>query len=303
MAHFLACSGGGDRGIVLLGMIKELNKHSILKYNEMAGISAGSLVCALLSMSNNYEDDLDKKINLLLDKNFKVTGLWTTYFNTLDAYLFHQSIYTSKPLKNLIDKNFDKTKIKTPFKVGVYNKTLAAYESAEPTTDTILASASIPIVLPSVKINNYDYEDGGMRHLIPVPEIKDWIKRTAGPKHIDLLMCFPVSNKETFMKMLVPQNSSGIVNIALRSLADITLSTMSSDLNDISDMMNITYEQLIQKPCNTFTYKDVTLRILSPYYGWYSGFEHMTPENSLKLLNSGMDTVRSYLSEVEGKKC
>ena len=112
---FLACSGGGDRGIVFLGMVKQLYEEFNVKYDEMAGISAGALVCSLLSMTKNYKEDLDKKIDILLDKKFSVTQPWSYYLNVVDAYFFHQSIYNSKPLKDLIEQNFDADKIKIPF--------------------------------------------------------------------------------------------------------------------------------------------------------------------------------------------
>jgi len=295
---FLACSGGGDRGIVLLGMIKQLNATKKIKYDKMAGISSGALVCSLLSVLDNYEHSLDKQINLMLDEKFQVTKPWSSYFNAIDAYMFHESIYDSKPLRDLIHQHFDSKEIKVPFTVGAYNKTLATYETLQPTQDTILASASLPIVLPSVKINNYDYEDGGMRHLIPVREIKEWVKHTDGTKVIDVLMCFPINNKEIFMKMLIPHDASGIIRVAKRSLADIMLSTMTNDLMDLSRMMNVSFEEIIQKPCNTFQNGDITLNLYSPYYGWHSDFVHMSRENSQKLLESGRDTIKTYLSEV-----
>lgn len=294
---FLACSGGGDRGIVLLGMIKELNAKKKLSYDKMAGISTGALVCALVSTLDNFDHSLDKKINMFMDDTFQCVDPWTSYFNVVDAYMFHESIYSSKPLKNAINNNFDIKDIKIPFTVGAYNKTLANYETLEPTSETILASASLPVVLPSVKINNYDYEDGGMRHLIPVREIKTFIKETEGPKHIDLLMCFPINNKEIFMKMLVPQNVNGLLKVAKRSLADAMLTVMDSDLNELCNIMNVSYDQMVQKPCNTFTNDKITLRILSPYYGWHSDFIHMTKENSKRLLESGRDTIKTYLSD------
>ena len=295
---FLACSGGGDRGIVLLGMIKQLNEKEPTKYDKMAGISTGALVCALISTLDNFDHSLDKQITMFMDDHFQIVDPWTSYFNVVDAYMFHDSIYSSKPLKTAIDKHFHSNDVKVPFTVGAYNKTLANYEILEPTNDTILASASLPVLLPSVKINNYDYEDGGMRHLIPVKEIKQFIKETKGPKHVDVLMCFPINNKEIFMKMLIPQNVNGLLKVAKRSLADAMLTVMDSDLNELCNIMNVTYDQMIQKPCNTFKNEDITLRILSPYYGWHSDFVHMTKDNSKRLLESGRDTVKTYLSDV-----
>ena len=43
--------------------------------------------------------------------------------------------------------------------------------------NAILASTSVPIVYPPIKIGNSHYQDGGMRHIIPVPEIFEFIEK------------------------------------------------------------------------------------------------------------------------------
>lgn len=317
--RFLACSGGGDRGIVLLGMVKQLaisNGVEAVKYDMMAGISSGSLITSLLSTIdvNNFFKEIDEKVSICTDPNFQVVSGWTVgeVINLIDAIMFHQSIYNSTPLKNMIDKHFSLNRMKIPFVVGAYNKTLSQYETLNPTPETVLASCSLPIILPHVSIEKvidnkkvkHDYEDGAVKHIIPVDEIKAFVGQSEKKCHIDVLVCFPINNTETFYKMLVPENGNTLLRAARRSLADVMLNVFSNDLNNLAQMMNVPYEKFIEHPYNEFIHNNISLQIISPEYGWHSNFLHMNRDNSLKLFQSGMDTVNKFMktkSEINKK--
>ena len=315
MRKFLACSGGGDRGIVLLGMIKELAKQKgipAVKYDMMAGISCGSLVTCLMSMldHNNFFKELDDRVNIFCDPQFKVVDGWVygQVLNIIDAFVFHESIYTSEPLKKLIDKHFDLKTMKTPFVVGAYNKTLSKYETLPPTHETVLASCSLPIILPHVTIEKISpetnqlvkhvYEDGAVKHMIPVQEIKSFVKDSNEPIHIDVLVCFPINDTNMFYKMLVPENGNQLIRASRRSLADVMLNVLQTDLGSIASFMDIHVDELMAKPCNIFKKDNITLQIISPDYGWQSSFTNMNKENSMKLFHSGEDTVKHFFSKV-----
>ena len=52
MKRFLACSGGGDKGIIMVGMLLELYKSKgkeFVAWDEMAGISVGGILVAYIS--------------------------------------------------------------------------------------------------------------------------------------------------------------------------------------------------------------------------------------------------------------
>ena len=63
MKKLLALSGGGDRGAVLVGMLhgvyRALGKDAV-KWDQIAGISAGAIVGALVSQTTPY--DFDKRM-------------------------------------------------------------------------------------------------------------------------------------------------------------------------------------------------------------------------------------------------
>ena len=185
--------------------------------------------------------------------------------------------------------------------MGAYNKTLCRYETfhsgdEESMENAILASAAVPVILPSVKIDSYKYEDGGMRHMLPIVEIEKWVAKTEGPKHVDVIMCFPVNNYELFMKMCVPTTGYPIINNAVRTMSDVMLQQMENDLKRIAKLVNKSYEEITKSNCGEWTYNNLTVRVLSPADGEFTSFIHMNPKSSMKLFESGARAVRDYLT-------
>jgi len=306
MSRFLACSGGGDRGIIQLGMLVELyrdcGKESI-NYNEMAGISAGSFTCAFLSQltPDTFYTEIEKLINSFLDGSIKVIQPWVwggPIINFIAAVFYHSSVYSNSKMKHLLQKWYDPSKVKIPFSVGTYNKTLAQYESfsshCHDMRQICLASSAIPVVFPEIKIGKYMYQDGGMRHMIPVPEIKEWISRTKGKKHVDVLACFPIHDVKLFTQMTTPIFRFPIINEATQMVSDLMLEQLQNDLYELSKIVGRPVQQLTQNPCCEFTKGDVTIRILSPSSGHYHSLTAMNAERNNKLLLQGESIVKRF---------
>ena len=309
MKTFLALSGGGDRGCVLVGMLDELHEmkgEQEIGWEEVAGISAGALVSAMVAQTTakTFRNMILNLKKIFLSGGFHVVEPWIyggQVLNMMDALLFHESIFQNSAMLKLINENFQTKNIERKFSVGVYNKTLCRYETFESNeeknmTNAILASASVPVILPSVNIDSYLYEDGGMRHLLPINEIENWVNKTQGKKHIDVLMCFPINNYETFMKMCVPETGYSIINNAMRTMSDVMLQTMENDLVRLGKLVNKNYEEVTKSNCSEFSHNDLTIRILSPEDGEYTSFIHMSPKSSMKLFQSGAKAVRDYLT-------
>lgn len=308
MKSFLALSGGGDRGCVLVGILDELHEMKgelEIQWEECAGISAGALTAAMVSQTTNetFRDTINLLKQIFLEGGFHVVDAWVyggAVINMVDALLWHESVFQNTPMKNLIYQHFKQENVKRPLSVGAYNKTLCRYESFNSSndkmSDAILASAAVPVILPSVTIDSYAYEDGGMRHMFPIEEIEAWVKNTKGPKHVDVVMCFPVNNYELFMKMCVPKTGYAIINTAVRTMSDVMLQMMENDLRRLSKLVHKTYDEVTENNCGEFTYKDLTIRILSPADGEFTSFIHMNPKSSMKLFESGARAVRDYLT-------
>lgn len=301
MKRYLALSGGGDKGLLLMGMMYQLSRHNIenVKYDEMSGISTGGLVAAITSSidRNNFSSEMLKKKEIFMDPNFQVVEpwAWSSVLNIIDAYFFHNSIYNNEPLKRLLNVHYDPKKSKIPFTVGAYNKTKSRYETLQPTHDAVIATSALPVVLPSVSINGCVYEDGGMKHLIPVNEIKEWLK-LPGEKHIDVLCCFPINNSDKFKSMIIPHDAVGFTKTLRQSLADIMYTVMQNDLKVIAEAMNVSTDTFATSNVVEMKHRDSSLRLISPQNGWYSNFTHMTPMNSERLFREGINTIQNYLN-------
>lgn len=307
MPRFLACSGGGDRGIIQLGMLLEMYKKcgkEAIAYDEMAGISAGAFTCAFMSqlIPETFEREIRKLIDAFLNGNMTVIQPWTwggPIINFINATLYHSSIYSNAKLKHLLHTWYDQQKTIVPFYVGTYNKTLAQYESFSSSCSdmekAILASSAIPVVLPEIQIGKYHYQDGGMRHMIPVPEIKHWIQRTKGKKHIDILICYPIHNVDIFTQTTVPVVRFPIVNEATQMISNLMLEQMQNDLFDLSKILQVPVHELTKTPTFQYTREDITIRILSPTTGHYHSIASMNATRNRRLLQQGKHIVDRFL--------
>jgi predicted acylesterase/phospholipase RssA len=307
MKKLLALSCGGDRGCILLGMVYALFKdnNTNIEWSQVSGISAGSLVGSLVSQTdkNNFEEIMTEAKDIFTNGGFHVIEPWIwggRLANIIDAVIWRESIYQNIAMKNLIRKHYNDSSLKRVFTVGAYNKTQYKYETFDSRSTQmatpILASASVPIIFPSVKINANLYEDGGMAYTVPINEIKKFISENSGPVWIDILFCFPINDVETFMKMTTSNTSYLMLKRASEIMATVMLKQMEHDLREIANLLNITYEKITKDNSSIFKNGDLTCRILSPKGGEYSSFIDMHPEECLKMYNSGLNAVEQLSS-------
>lgn len=305
--RFLACSGGGDRGIILIGMMLKLYDHDKenANWSEVAGISAGAFCAAYVSQTTpeTFYPMLVRLRESFFHGDFNVVSPWVwggSLINTVDAYLFHDSLYNNKKMKNVIAKWFDPSKIRRPLHVGTYDKSSYSYKTFSSTQSHVdmrtatLASASVPAILPEVTIDGEKYQDGGMRHIIPVREIEEWISRTPGKKHVDVLVCYPIHKVSLFTQMNIPKISNNFLHNSARMMSDLMLQQLQRDLFRLSTLCNVPFDALTREACGKFTNGDLTVRILSPNKGKYTSMLNMNPEKNHRLFNSGTMTVNEF---------
>lgn len=106
-----------------------------------------------------------------------------------------KSVYSSKPLHDLVYKYFDPEKTKAAGKkliVGAVSWGNGTYQSAteqDPNIkDWVLASSAYPLFLDNVKISNLWYTDGGLRRVAPLKDAID-----AGATDIDVVLASSVN--------------------------------------------------------------------------------------------------------------
>ncbi len=308
MKKLLALSGGGDRGAVLVGMLhgvyRALGKDAV-KWDQIAGISAGAIVGALVSQTTPY--DFDKRMEHARDL-FESGGFHVVtphinlgYFaNMVNALMYHDSIYSNEAMRTLISDNYDIANELIHLQVGMYNKGTCEYETYEgpKKEDAIIASAAVPIIFPPVNINGKMYSDGGSRHMIPVEEVFEFIEKNKGDTIlVDLMICYPINSPELFFNMTTPKTSYPLIEEMFHLITDQMLNVMYNDLRELARYLDIPFEELTEKPCNTFITEDVTIRLFSPDDGRYSNFTAIDPKEMENMYKSGkrvaMDFIKS----------
>ena len=160
----IAFGGGGARGYYHAGALKRLLE---LGYSPdiVSGTSVGSIVAAMYAQGLSIEEMLAafRELNL---KDF------------LEPRIPKEYLVDSKLVRKILEeilqaKTFEE--LKTPLKVVATCLETAkevVFDSG-PLIDAILASCSIPVVFPPVKINGKHYVDGGVIRNVPVLPIRE----------------------------------------------------------------------------------------------------------------------------------
>lgn len=169
----LVLSGGGAKGAFAAGAIKHLVVERGLAFEVVVGTSTGSLLAPLVvtqdiaDLLNIYENVEDQDV--LTDRP------------DLLAFLFSDALSGSEPLERLISRfvgekrRYDKL-VNSPVElfVTVVNLQTGNVEYGNQHQDSkavflkkILASASVPVLMPPVRIGPCDYVDGGVKDIAP----------------------------------------------------------------------------------------------------------------------------------------
>jgi NTE family protein len=169
----LVLSGGGAKGAFTAGAVKHLIVERGLTFDLVVGTSTGSLVAPLVAtldvadLLNIYENVENQDI--LADRP------------DLLAFLLSNALNGTEPLERLINRFFgDPTRyrrlVDAPVElfVTVVNLQTGAVEYGSPRQDSkgdflkkMLASASVPVLMPPVKIGKHQYVDGGVKDVTP----------------------------------------------------------------------------------------------------------------------------------------
>jgi len=210
----IVLSGGAVRGFAHLGAIKALHEAGI-NPDIISGVSAGSIVGAFYADGFEPDEILDifeqKKFYNLVNVLFKKSGL-------LDIRGLKKLLK-----KNLKAKRFDD--LKKPFYVTATNLETGETEHFNKgnIVDTVLASASIPILFKPQKINKSKYADGGLTNNLPIEPIEKKCKQLIG------INVNPLEENPEL---------DGLKNIAIRSFH----LSIASSINDKKDLFDVYVE-------------------------------------------------------------
>lgn len=158
----LVLSGGGARGICHLGVIKALEEFGV-KFDHIAGTSAGSVVGCLYSYGHSPDEILKIIQAQSLFKSLKLAWTWTGLlsFDGLRALL----------LKYIPENTFDCLKIPVTLALTEIRKGKIEYVSQGELITPIQASCSVPAVFNPVHYRGGIYVDGGILDNLPVKAI------------------------------------------------------------------------------------------------------------------------------------
>lgn len=279
---------GGNRYHELLAATHELRKLEQKDWDVCAGISAGSLVAAMISQIKKgdfetFDHDFTKaRENFLQDHNaspFQPRYPLGQYFNAVMCMVFGKpSLY--KGMSAFVNQEFDEDRFKKAGRqllIGVYDNETQSYKtvnSRDATTNAvrqaIIASCSIPVAMPVQSVDGIGRcRDGGLVHCIPVRECIHFIKentREGVQSHIDLLISDAIQTPPT------PRPGEPSVT---SSLLDATVSlvwrNLERDLVELSTVLgDTTQEQQTQLHLlrsgkkKNFTRPWGTIRIVAP---------------------------------------
>jgi NTE family protein len=159
----LALSGGAARGLAHIGILARLEEAG-LRPDYIAASSAGAIVGALYASG----------VSLPEMQEVALTLKWTDLFSPWPTF---SSLLSSKGLARVLHKHCHVTRfeelqiplavVATDFETGAS----VAFTSGD-LIPAVQASASIPIVLPPVRIGDRYYIDGGVAQEMPVPAVR-----------------------------------------------------------------------------------------------------------------------------------
>jgi NTE family protein len=207
----LVLSGGGARGFAHLGVIQALNEAGI-RPDVISGTSAGALAGVL------YADGYTpKEILKLMNSGSRLDFMRPA----LPREGLLQLIGIIKILKNsLRATTFEELKIPLFVSATDINNGKCVYFSTGDLLESVIASASIPVLFQPVKINNIYYVDGGVLDNLPITPIENNCKFIIGS------FVNPVGYIEKI---------SGLVNIAERTF----MLSMSKEIGEKSKKFDL----------------------------------------------------------------
>jgi predicted acylesterase/phospholipase RssA len=254
----LIIPGGGIYGILLVGILENLEKYGLLKdIKSYLGTSAGSIICFLLVIGYSISD-----IHIFLNKfNFSlITNLNKN--NIFDKLKNNYGISNTNNLK-IIFKNFLIEKKINPditfselyelfpidltINIACINNTKLLFCNYKNTPnfkviDIITISCSIPIIFEPSIIDDKYYVDGGLYDSCPVSYYKEELNKTLIIKH-----CLNIDNINSIYdylyyllicKMNYSENYNALHIIKWYNISDITLIDFNIDNNNKNILFN-----------------------------------------------------------------
>lgn len=204
----IAFGGGGARGFSHIGVVLALEKFGI-KADIVSGVSAGSIAAAMYGSGMTGKEMLDCFAEFSSFSEFREWTIPKSGLMSLNK--FRHMLYKWLPVKRLEEMPIPTIICATDFDHGKSVGFTAGDASRK-----VMASCSIPIIFPPVKIKGVHYVDGGVLRNLPAWAIRDKCKVLLGSN------CSPLGNSY--------RHKSSLLAISLRTYSLITKSNTARDL-------------------------------------------------------------------------
>ncbi len=227
----LVLGGGATKGYAHIGVLKVLEQNNIIP-DLIVGCSMGAIVGGLYASG--------KDSDYLLNISKKITKNKLMDFNLINLFVGSNIMSGKKLRKVLFQEIGDITheQLKIPFisvATDIMEGKLVILKQGK-LLDNILASSSIPVVFPSIKIDNQILGDGGILNNVPDAvarkEAKDYIILT-----IDVVADYKKQIEHSKLKIV-----ASMINLITLMQTEIT--KLKGDCSDIR--INITQSDISQ---------------------------------------------------------
>lgn len=240
----LVLSGGGSKGAYQLGVLRKWMGEQGNDYEIMTGVSVGALNVAGLSQVayGNPKDAIEWVIELWL-KHVETKTIYRRWYPFGMAHgLFKTSFYDTTPLRELLEKHFDRDKaLNCGRQIAVGAVSLETGENRfamhdDPMfIDWVLASSSYPIFFKPIEIDGQIWSDGGVKNITPLGQAI-----RMGATEIDVIMCsnpWLRSNWGSKKKRAFPDQVLRVMELMNEKIGqdDIRLTGLKNDLANLGE--------------------------------------------------------------------
>lgn len=179
-------SGGGSRGAFELGALDYLVTERQLEFDVIAGVSTGTLNAVMLAQGAGREglvSQLDALKRLWFDIRSYDAIYTKPFLGEIGAFVWRQSIYDSRPIWRKIRDQVTPERLRgsgRALRIGAVVLETGEYravtEGDPAVREWTLASASMPLMFPPVRIGVEHAVDGGIRNVTPLAEALDALR-------------------------------------------------------------------------------------------------------------------------------
>ncbi len=252
----LALEGGGDKGAYQAGVIQGLTMllpPDDIKWEVVTGISVGSLNGGGFSIFDMGKEQEAAEFLLKTWRDIKGKGdvFENWWLGPLYGLFNKNSLYSTEPLKKLVAKTINNETLKRKFIAGATKFQDGSYDvfdgdnlTKEQLQQVILSSSAFPIMFPNIRMNNYTYMDGGIKHGI---DIASGINKCLDMNYkqediiVDVILC---NTKDMSIKEGLEYNTFEVLERYLE------ISSYDSSMREVDQMKtffpNVDYRYLVK---------------------------------------------------------